>query len=393
VSSDPAPVPQARPICPRCRRPTPTCYCAHLVPQATRTRVVVLQHPREERTAIGTARMAHLALTGSVLRVGLDFSADPVVNGALAERPDRYVLFPGPGAVPIEALPREHPITLVVLDGTWWQAKKLLNLNPQLAALPRVGFSPAQPSDYRIRRQPAEFCVSTIEALAEVLGKLEHDPARFATLLLPFRAMVDAQLRYADEVSARRHSLRDRRPRKLRRPPLADRLAAIAPRLVYAYGDANGWPVRHPDWRPAELVHWIAERATGERLELVLAPRNPLGPNTAQHVELDEARLRSGLSVEEATRRWLAFLRPDDVLVHYGPFHRRLAAAAGLPIPPERFDLRSELLQLGHTQIGGIEACAGRLGAQAIPAIGTGRAGRRLGTLRGIVDVLAPTLR
>jgi DTW domain-containing protein YfiP len=353
---------------------------------------VVLQHPREERTAIGTARMAHLALPGSILRVGLDFSADPAVKSALAERSDRFVLFPGPGAVSIEALPRERPITLVVLDGTWWQAKKLLTLNPHLAALPRVGFQPAQPSDYRIRRQPAEFCVSTIEALAEVLGKLEHDPDRFATLLRPFRAMVDAQLRYADEISARRHTLRDRRPRKLRRPPLHDRLTAVAPRLVYAYGDANGWPMRHPAWQPAELVHWIAERATGERLELVLAPRNPLGPNTALHVELDTETLRSGVSLEEAARRWAAFVRPEDVLVHYGPFHRRLAAAAGLSIPTQRFDLRSELLQLGHTQIGGIEACATRLGALAGPMPRTGRAGRRLGALRAIVDVLAPTL-
>jgi len=389
MSVDLAPT-AARSTCPRCRRPTATCWCAHVVPQAARTRVVVLQHPREERMAIGTARMAHLALPGSILRVGLDFSADAVVQAALDERPDRYVLFPGPETVAVEALPTDRPITLVVLDGTWWQAKKLLTLNPQLAALPRVGFQPARPSDYRIRRQPAELCVSTIEALAEVLGKLEGDPARFATLLQPFRAMVDAQLRYAADVAAKRHGLRDRRPRVKRRPPLADRLAAVAPRLVYVYGDANGWPMRHPAWRPAELVHWIARRASGERLELVLAPRNPLGPNTARHVELDEDVLRGGLSIEDATRRWHDFSRPDDVLVHYGPFHRRLAAAVGMHVPAERFDLRSELLQLGHTQLGGIEACAARLDAIGEGPDGHGRAARRLGTLRGIVARLAP---
>jgi DTW domain-containing protein YfiP len=379
----------ARSTCPDCRRPTVTCYCAHLVPQTTRTRVVLLQHPREEHTAIGTARMAHLALPSSVLRIGLDFSDDPVVGAVLAERADRYVLFPGPSSLPPEALP-DRPITLVVLDGTWWQAKKLLTLNPQLKMLPRVGFRPRRPSDYRIRKQPTESCVSTIEALAEVLGVIERDPDRFATLLEPFRAMVDGQLRYVHEVGARRHLFRDRRPRVARRPPLTQRLVAAAPRLVYAYGDANGWPMRHPDWRPAELIHWIAQRGDGERLELVLAPRNPLGPNTARHVDLDEAQLRAGLSLEEALARWHAFLRPDDVLVHYGPFHRRLAAAAGMTVPSDRFDLRSELLQLGHTQLGGIEACAARLGAVAHAPFAEGRAGRRLSTLLGLVAKLAP---
>jgi hypothetical protein len=169
-------------------------------------------------------------------------------------------------------------------------------------------------------------------------------------------------------------------------------LSAVADRLVYVYGDANGWPMRHPAWRPAELVHWIAVRASGECLELVIAPRNPLGPNTAKHVEVDATILLAGVSIEEAQRRWHAFLRPDDVLFHYGPFHRRLAATAGMRVPADRFDLRSELLQLGHTQLGGIESCAVRLGVIEHPVEHQGRAGRRLATLRGLVDKLAPTL-
>jgi DTW domain-containing protein YfiP len=349
----------------------------------------VLQHPREEFTAIGTARMAHLALPDSVLRVGLDFSNDEVVNAALTGGAS-YVLFPGEGAIDVEDVPRDRPITLVVLDGTWWQARKLLTLNPHLGQLPRVGFRPQRPSDYRIRKQPAEFCVSTIEALAEVLGALEGDEERFNTLLQPFRAMVDGQLRYAAEVRSKRHQNRVHRARTPRRPPLAARLQAVRDRLVYIYGDANGWPMRHPDWRPAELVHWIAVRPSGERLELVITPRNLLGPNTAKHVELAEGVLRGGVSVDEAQRRWHDFVRPDDVLLHYGPFHRRLAAAAGMRVPAERFDLRSELLQLGYTQLGGIEACAQRLGVIERAVEHQGRAGRRLATLRGLVDKLAP---
>src|SRR6185295_13442341 len=87
------PMSDGRPSCARCMRPVAVCYCAHLQVMPTRTRVLLLQHPREQRMAIGTARMAHLSLPGSALRVGTDFSADPVVTAALADPSPPYVLF------------------------------------------------------------------------------------------------------------------------------------------------------------------------------------------------------------------------------------------------------------------------------------------------------------
>jgi len=152
---------------------TGACFCDRITVLPTRTRILLLQHPREQRVAIGTARMAQLALPNSRLRVGLDFAEDPEVLAILAQSHATYVLFPGPDASPIEQLPRDRGITLIVLDGTWWQARKLLKLNPAIARLPRVAFSPREPSAYVIRREPADFCMSTIEALAAVLKVLE----------------------------------------------------------------------------------------------------------------------------------------------------------------------------------------------------------------------------
>src|SRR6185503_20439849 len=126
--------------------------------------------------AIGTARMASLCLPGAELRINVDFSADPVVQAALADRErPAAVLFPGPGARDVRVDPPAGPITLIVLDGTWWQAEKLLKTNAALRALPRYRFAPEQPSRYRVRREPAIHCLATIEALAGVLGVLEGD--------------------------------------------------------------------------------------------------------------------------------------------------------------------------------------------------------------------------
>ena len=381
----------ARAVCDRCRRPRVVCWCAHLPRLPSRTRVLVLQHPRESRVAIGTARMAHLALPNSQLRVGVDFSRDPVVTATLDEPGECYLLFPGPQARDIRTLAPSpsRPITLVVVDGTWSQARTLVRLNPRLASLPRLAFTPRRPSDYRIRREPADFCVSTIEALTEALNVLEPEAEPFDPLLAPFRVMVDKQEWYATEVRSSRHQRRQRaagRPS----PTLGARLAAEWPRLVCVQGEANAWPVHHPDRRAPELVQLVAWRAaTGERYQAMLAPRGPLAPMTPAHLGVSAERLHAGGSVGEWLASWQRFARPDDVVVHWGSFHIALAGDEGLTLPRRRFDLRGELTQSGLRPPGGtLEGVVGQLGTPPAMLGLDGRAGRRLDALVALLHEL-----
>jgi DTW domain-containing protein YfiP len=351
----------------------------------TRARVLLFQHPRERRVPIGTARLAHLGLPGSVLRTGLDFSDDPILRSALVGPCPTFVLFPGPTAVPLEALPKDTVMNLVVIDGTWWQARKLLRLNPILANLPRVGFVPRTPSQYRIRTQPASDCVSTIEALAEVLRAIEPDGDRFKRLLDPFRAMVDHQIRFEAEVSTTRH----KRVRRKRKPSLGERLAAVRARLVLVQGEANSWPMRHPDRQPAELVHWEATRlGTPERFSALMAPQRPLAPSTPRYLRLPPERFAAGEAPAAARERWRRFLRPDDVLLAWGPYHLGLARAADWTLPPEITDLRSALSQQLKRRTGTIEEALGALAVGSPLPCGEGRAALRLSALGALVQHL-----
>jgi DTW domain-containing protein YfiP len=375
-----------RAICLRCTRPTAVCVCALAPALQTRTRILFLQHPRERRMAIGTARLAHLGLPGSALRVGLDFSADPVVAATIAAQPAPYVLFPGDAAVDVHDIPPDRPVSLIVLDGTWSQAKKLLRLNPALAALPRLAFSPRRPSEYQIRRQPAEHCVSTIEALGEVLAALEpHNPA-LPRLLDPFFAMVARQQRFAEEVHASRH--RRLPAERTRRDPAGLaylRAEANLRRIVCVHGEANAWPLRHPAWQPAETVHWLAHRlATNERYQAIIRPRRPLAPSVLRHLELDEAELARGLHADAWRESWAAFRRPDDLLVFWGAFPRDVARLDQLDLAGDLVDLRSESSQWFHQKAGPVEAMAARMGAEPGPPAGVGRGGRRLAAMLGI---------
>ncbi len=379
----------ARPSCRRCGRALAgACFCDRITVLPTRTRILLLQHSRERRVAIGTARMAQLALPNSRLRVGLNFAEDPEVSAVLAESAATYLLFPGPEALPVEQLPRDRGATLIVLDGTWWQARKLLKLNPAIAALPRIAFRPDKPSAYLIRRQPAAFCLSTIEALAEVLKVLEPTGRRFESLLDPFHAMVERQRRFQTEVHASRHHVA-RRPGVSPRNLLAARLAANWPRLVCVHGEANAWPRHHPARETPETVHWVAHRpATDETFEAVMAPRQVLAEATAEHLELSPERLRAGCTRQQWHDAWTGFTKPDDILVMWGTYYRDLAAADGLPLAVPSMNLRDEATRLLRRRFGTVEASMAALGATPAPLALSGRGGRRLRALVGALESL-----
>jgi hypothetical protein len=186
-----------RPTCTRCLRPVALCACEALPRLEARTRVVILQHPREARLAICSAWMCHAALPGSELIQGVRFDDHPRVR-ALCADPATVLLFPGEGARPAAELAAAPPATLLVIDATWPQAVKLLRLNPAVAALPRVAVVAAGPSGYRgLRREPQAGHLATIDAVAEALGTLEGDPARFAPMRAAFRLAVERQLAFA----------------------------------------------------------------------------------------------------------------------------------------------------------------------------------------------------
>lgn len=201
-----------RETCRRCLRPEPFCVCAGLGPIASSVRVVLLQHPREARLAICSAWLTRVALANAELHRGVRFDEAPRVRALLAE-PGTALLFPGDGATPVEEAAASPPRTLVVVDGTWLQAERMLSANPDLAALPRVSLAGRESGYGELRREPAAGHLSTIEAVAHALGALERDPARFAPMVLAFRRMVELQL------EAARGPRRSPRHRPARAPP------------------------------------------------------------------------------------------------------------------------------------------------------------------------------
>jgi DTW domain-containing protein len=184
--------------CATCQMHATLCICA-LVPQLeTRTRLTLLVHYREARKPSNTGQLAARCVERSGVEIfgkrGQALEA-PVVGDD--EVP--LLLFPDGDAAPISRYAAsEKPIALFVPDGNWRQASKVRRRVPGFGAIQCVTLPEAGPTEYRLRAEPREGGLATLEAIARALGILEGEagPETERAMLAVFRVMVERTLWY-----------------------------------------------------------------------------------------------------------------------------------------------------------------------------------------------------
>jgi DTW domain-containing protein len=188
--------------------------------------VLILQHPQEQDSVLGTAKLICSTLGNAKLTVGLSWRNLGHALGAPAEGRDWGVLYLGStkamGKSPLVAIDAKGaPLGdqkgartglkgIVALDGNWAQAKALWWRNAWLTRLRRFVVVPDAPSLYGdLRKEARPDAVSTLEAVALALSVLEGDGAVREKLLVPFRDLL-AKARAAGVKDTKR----DRRVRR-----------------------------------------------------------------------------------------------------------------------------------------------------------------------------------
>ncbi|QWL57730.1 DTW domain-containing protein [Aeromonas jandaei] len=183
--------------CTRCTRALKACLCEYIVPLENRTPLYILQHPNEVAHPKGTAALLAASLQQAEIRVGEDFSRDTWLNDLLAAPSLRcYLLWPDEEAISPAELrgqmasvsPAATAVAFILLDGTWRKAFRMLQSNPALARLPRIGLG-AIAGQYAIRKKPFPEALSTIEAGYHLLSQWEGEPERYAPLLTLFERL------------------------------------------------------------------------------------------------------------------------------------------------------------------------------------------------------------
>jgi len=224
----------AIPECPRCQKPLALCVCDCIKPIENRVSLLILQHPQEQDRTLGTARLTAMHLTNAVLKIGLSWPSLSKALGRTVADPSRWaVLYLGSAKVTdldaksdIVAINRKGEIEdnqrgilkgiegIVLLDGTWSQAKALWWRNAWMLKCQRVILGPSRPSRYgKLRREPRRDGLSTIEAAAMMLSSVEKRPDIADTLHASFERMLTKYREFQNE----QPSLKPRPRRDFRR--------------------------------------------------------------------------------------------------------------------------------------------------------------------------------
>ena len=208
------------PDCPRCLKPLPLCICDSVTAIDNRISLLILQHPQEQDRALGTARLTALHFKNAAVKIGLSWPSLSRALGRPVADPSRWaVLYLGSAKAAdldtksdVVAINRKGDIEdnqrailkdiegIVLLDGTWSQAKALWWRNAWMLKCQRVILGPSRSSRYgELRREPRRDGLSTLEAAAMLLSSLEKRPDIAATLHASFERML---ARYREAQSA-----------------------------------------------------------------------------------------------------------------------------------------------------------------------------------------------
>lgn len=180
-----------------------------ITPMDIRTRVVVLQHPQERDRALGTVPILQAMLPKVEVVVGLSWpSLARLLDDADADALRWAVLYPGSLPRQLQRNELTAPVLrldrngnalgptpylegLLVLDGSWSQAKTLWWRNPWLLKVQRLVLHPKEPSIYgKLRKEPRREAISTLESVADALVFNGEPKEVRDTLRKVFRTMV-----------------------------------------------------------------------------------------------------------------------------------------------------------------------------------------------------------
>ncbi|KAM3938977.1 tRNA-uridine aminocarboxypropyltransferase 2 [Leptodactylus fuscus] len=197
-----------RVLCTRCSRPEKVCLCPFLPahPLSVSTCLYIVQHPAEESRVLRTVPLLASCLPEDKCKVliGRRFGEERYPElAAICRKPGTFILYPGAEAANLEELSLEdnhHPHSLIIIDGTWSQAKDIFYKNSLFRLPKQVQLKTTVSSQYVIRTQPNNTCLSTLECAAIALSIMEKNTEIQQTILRPLQALCSFQLQHGAQI-------------------------------------------------------------------------------------------------------------------------------------------------------------------------------------------------
>jgi len=191
--------------CYKCYRPKSSCMCRYIKSFETNTKFIILMHPKEfKKVKNGTGHFTHLSLKNSELFVGVDFTNHKQINEIISTC-RAYILYPSQDAINLSKEPlnigSNENIAIFIIDSTWSCASKIFTESKNLQNLKHISFDNTKLSQFKIKEQPQDYCLSTIESTLTVLELLNDYALENITeknlnnFLSPFNEMIKYQIK------------------------------------------------------------------------------------------------------------------------------------------------------------------------------------------------------
>ncbi|XP_041315040.1 tRNA-uridine aminocarboxypropyltransferase 2 [Pyrgilauda ruficollis] len=216
-------------------RPQKVCLCPFLPvhPLKVSTCLYIIQHPAEESRVLRTVPLLAACLPPDKCKilVGRRFNEDRYPElASVCRNPNTLILYPGAEATNLEeVVVSSSPSVMIIIDGTWSQAKDIFYKNSLFRLPKQVQLKPSISSQYVIRTQPTNTCLSTLECAAVALSIMEKNKSIQETILHPLQALCSFQLQHGAQIHhSKEHLLKNglydkpmpKNKRKLRRMEL-----------------------------------------------------------------------------------------------------------------------------------------------------------------------------
>ncbi len=158
----------------------PICVCDVFPSVSTRHRWVFVQHFTEDGKTTNTGRLAHLAMPGSQRAWFRSRTEEPQPAVDWGDPDDVFLLYPREGVElvdPEELAHHPRPATLVVLDGTWRQTRKMARCIHPLSEVRCIALPEGASARFSLREETLPGGMSTLDAVAWLAGAVEGSDA------------------------------------------------------------------------------------------------------------------------------------------------------------------------------------------------------------------------
>lgn len=135
-------------------------------------RVLLLTHEKEMDRKTGTGKIVKKVL-GEVCKIIKWSRVEP--DKDLVDNISNSILI-YPGGEELEAIDPDSFDRVIILDGTWQEARKIYNKSKYLKNCRKASLNPSKESIYNLRKNQLSYGLCTAEAVALTLDTLGNHP-------------------------------------------------------------------------------------------------------------------------------------------------------------------------------------------------------------------------